>query len=165
MSLRRKFDSSSGHSSPWQSGPRLACELVTSAGESWPVTEAVMNELRELVKRAEGLALAGQWGDEAVSANTRILELDDRISGAYTRLARCFREQGNWLAARTMYQQVLLFDSRNRMAANQLVVVAERLNTTTTLLTSGYTREEQVILGVGGWTRQSWTGCSIDSRC
>lgn len=58
-----------------------------------------MKELRDLEKRAEALALGSAWGDEAISVNTRILELDDHISGAYTRLARCFKERGNALLA------------------------------------------------------------------
>jgi tetratricopeptide (TPR) repeat protein len=86
-----------------------------------------MNELHDLVKRAEALALGGKWDEEAIGVNTRILELDDRVPGAYTRLARCFKVQGNWLAARSMYRQVLAFDSSNRIASNQLAIVEERL--------------------------------------
>ncbi len=88
---------------------------------------AGMDELRDLVRRAEALALADTWGDEAIRLNTRILELDDRVAGAYTRLARCFKGQGNWLAARSMYRQVLAFDPSNRIASNQLAVVEEEL--------------------------------------
>jgi tetratricopeptide (TPR) repeat protein len=87
----------------------------------------MMDELRLLVKQAEALASEGNWGDEAIGVNTRILELDDRLAGVYTRLARCFREQGNWLAACSMYQQVLVFDSTNRIATNQLANLEERL--------------------------------------
>src|SRR5687768_15459870 len=84
-------------------------------------------QLGQLMKRAEDLALSGEWGDEAVDVNTRILELDDRIAGAYTRLARCFRERGDWLAARTMYEQVLEFDPSNLIARNQLGAIRDRL--------------------------------------
>jgi tetratricopeptide (TPR) repeat protein len=86
-----------------------------------------MGALQILVKQAEALALAGKWNDEAIALNTRILELDDRIAGAYTRLARCFTVQGSWLAARSMYRQVLEFDSNSRIASNQLAAVEERL--------------------------------------
>jgi tetratricopeptide (TPR) repeat protein len=86
-----------------------------------------MSELRALVRRAEILALAGAWDDESIRVNTRILELDDHVAGAYTRLARCFRAQGNWLAARSMYQQVLAFNPSSRIASNQLVAIEEIL--------------------------------------
>lgn len=88
---------------------------------------AQMERLTQLVRRAERLALAGDWGEEAININTRILELDDRVSGAYTRLARCFREQGNWLGARSRYLQVLSFDRDNVIARNQLCVVEREL--------------------------------------
>jgi Flp pilus assembly protein TadD len=86
-----------------------------------------MGELHDLVRQAENLALAGRWDGEAIGVNTRILELDDRVAGAYTRLARCFTVQRNWLAARSMYRQVLEFDPNNRIASNQLAAVEERL--------------------------------------
>lgn len=53
------------------------------------------------------------------------------VTGLYSRdtprLARCFKERGNWLAAQAMYQQVLAFDPGNQIASNQLVAVNEKL--------------------------------------
>lgn len=77
-------------------------------------------ELHDLERRAEELALSGEWGKSAVEINTRILEIDGRVAGAYTRLARCFHEQGQLLAAREMCKQVLTFDPSNRIALNRL---------------------------------------------
>lgn len=78
------------------------------------------NELADLRKQAEALALAGEWGERAIEVNTRMLELDDRAADAYTRLGRCFREQGRLEAAREMYLQVLEFDPQNKIATNSL---------------------------------------------
>ena len=86
-----------------------------------------VNELRRLVARSKALADGGRWDDEAIGVNTRILELDDRIAVAYTRLGRCFQVRRNWLAARSMYQQVLAFDPTNLIASNQLAAVNEKL--------------------------------------
>ena len=78
------------------------------------------NQLADLRKQAEALALAGEWGERAIEINTRMLELDDRAADAYTRLGRCFREQGRLEAAREMYLQVLEFDPQNKIATNSL---------------------------------------------
>jgi len=106
--------------------------LVSGFGRASPLGSLVpvgltMSELSQLVKRAEVLALGGEWGGEAIEVNTRILEVDERVPAAYTRLARCFKEQGNWLGARSMYQQVLEFDPNNQIARNQLLLIEEKL--------------------------------------
>lgn len=77
--------------------------------------------LRGLILQAEQLVRENNWSSKAIELNTRILELDDRVSGAYTRLAKCFREQGKYEAAREMYRQVLTFDPTNRIAGNSLI--------------------------------------------
>lgn len=83
--------------------------------------------LEQLISRAAELALAGNWGEEAIQLNTHILELDDKIAGSYTRLARCFKEQGNPLGAREMYLQVLAFQPENRIALNNLSCLEKEL--------------------------------------
>lgn len=74
--------------------------------------------LSVLRKKAESLALSGKWGQDSIHTNTQMLEIDEHASDAYTRLARCFLEQGNYLAAQDMYTQVLVFDPQNRIAIN-----------------------------------------------
>jgi Flp pilus assembly protein TadD len=56
-----------------------------------------------------------------------MLEIDDRAADAYTRLARCFREQGRLEAAREMYTQVLTFDSTNVIARNNLARIEKEI--------------------------------------
>lgn len=85
------------------------------------------NELADLRKQAEALALAGEWGERAIEINTRMLELDDQAADAYTRLGRCFREQGRLDAAQEMYLQVLEFDPPNKIATNSLRRIQEAL--------------------------------------
>jgi len=75
-------------------------------------------KLATLIKRAEELARVNNSSEEAVRINTMILELDDKISGSYTRLAFCFREQGKFDLAEEMYNQVLKFDPDNMVAQN-----------------------------------------------
>ncbi|MDA8139273.1 MAG: hypothetical protein M0036_11535 [Desulfobacteraceae bacterium] len=58
-----------------------------------------MDDVSVLRERAKKLALSGNWGDEAIDINTKMIELDDRAADAYTRLAKCFIEQGKKLAA------------------------------------------------------------------
>jgi tetratricopeptide (TPR) repeat protein len=85
------------------------------------------SEIHDLRRRAESLALAGEWGNTAIEINRRILEIDDHAAGAYTRLARCFREQGRLAAAREMYTQVLAFDPQNRIARNNLAKIEKEI--------------------------------------
>ncbi|MGH8065303.1 MAG: tetratricopeptide repeat protein [Candidatus Entotheonellia bacterium] len=85
------------------------------------------SELSDIRQRAQSLALAGDWGETAIQLNTRMLEIDDRAADAYTRLARCFREQGRLSAAREMYTQVLTFDSGNLIARNNLAKIEKEI--------------------------------------
>jgi tetratricopeptide (TPR) repeat protein len=85
------------------------------------------SEIRDLRQRAESLALSGEWGESAIRINTRLLKIDDRAADAYTRLARCFREQGRLEAAREMYTQVLTFDSNNVIARNNLAKIEKEI--------------------------------------
>lgn len=79
-----------------------------------------MEELQNLIAQAEQMARNGLFGDEAIYLNRRILEIDDRTEGAYTRLAKCFMVSEHYLAAREMYQQVLAFNRKNTIAINGL---------------------------------------------
>jgi tetratricopeptide (TPR) repeat protein len=85
------------------------------------------SEIHELRQRAESLALAGEWGEIAIEMNTRMLEIDDRAADAYTRLARCFREQGRLEAARQLYTQVLTFAPKNVIARNNLAKIEKEI--------------------------------------
>ena len=85
------------------------------------------SELHDLRERAKSLALAGEWGAAAIEINTRMLAIDDRAADAYTRLARCFREQGRLAAAHEMYMQVLTFDSHNVIARNNLAKIEKEI--------------------------------------
>src|SRR5215475_6777775 len=85
------------------------------------------SELHDLRRRPESLALSGEWGETAIKINTRMLEIDDRAADAYTRLARCFREQGRLRTAREMYTQILTFDSNNVISRNNLVKIEKEI--------------------------------------
>jgi tetratricopeptide (TPR) repeat protein len=85
------------------------------------------SEIHNLRQRAESLALSGEWGKIAIEINTRMLEIDDRAADAYTRLARCFREQGRLEAAREMYTQVLTFAPNNVIARNNLAKIEKEI--------------------------------------
>jgi tetratricopeptide (TPR) repeat protein len=89
---------------------------------------AIKTNLAKLCKKAETLALSGQWGKESIAVNTQILEIDEHVSAAYTRLARCFLEQKNYLAAQDMYTQVLAFDPKNTIALNNLQSIKKEIS-------------------------------------
>jgi Flp pilus assembly protein TadD len=84
-------------------------------------------EIHELRRRAESLARSEEWGEIAIEINTQMLEIDDHDAGAYTRLARCFLEQGKLEAAREMYTQVLIFDPNNSIACNRLPEIEKEI--------------------------------------
>jgi len=66
------------------------------------------NEIKNLIEKSIELAREGVSSKEAIEVNTRIIELDKTESGAYTRLAKCYFEQGKVLMALELYKQVIL---------------------------------------------------------
>ena len=76
--------------------------------------------LKDLVNKAKAFARLGDWGSEAVSVNTQIVEIDPLNSNAYTRLAKCFLSQEKLAAAHEMYLQVLEFDPKNMIACKNV---------------------------------------------
>lgn len=73
-------------------------------------------EFKILRKKAESLALSGNWDQEAIEINTKILEINERDSGAHTRLANCFKIKGEYFTAYGIYRNVLTYDPTNRIA-------------------------------------------------
>ena len=86
------------------------------------------SEIHDLRQRAESLSFSGEWGEIAIELNTRMLEIDDRAADAYTRLARCFREQGRLVAAREIYTQALTFAPKNVIARNNLAKIEKEIS-------------------------------------
>ena len=82
-------------------------------------------ELKKLRKQAESLALSGNWGQEAIEINTKILEIHSLESGAHTRLAQCFKMKGEYFRAYYIFRNVLNFDPKNNIARNQSELIRE----------------------------------------
>lgn len=101
-----------------------------------------MEKLEQLISRARELALAENWGQEAININVKILELDPKVGEAYTRLARCFDEQENLLGAREMYLQVLNFEPQNKIALNGLSRIEQKLK---------YIDDKQLVINVNSY--------------
>jgi tetratricopeptide (TPR) repeat protein len=78
------------------------------------------SDLENLREKAKQLALSDEWGPQAIAINTQMIELDEHAADAYTRLAKCFLAQNKIIAAYDMYKQVLEFDPKNRIAANNV---------------------------------------------
>jgi Flp pilus assembly protein TadD len=57
--------------------------------------------------RARRLAIAGDFGPEALALNVELLSIDPNDQDARTRLARCYREAGRIDEARSEYEEVL----------------------------------------------------------
>ncbi len=60
-----------------------------------------------LMYEAKRLGQRGEWGPNATSVNSRILELDPDNLAALTRRARCFFEQDDYPAAKKDYEKAL----------------------------------------------------------
>lgn len=72
-------------------------------------------ELTKLIEKAKDFALKGIRSNEAIEINARIIELDKTESGAYTRLAECYEEQGKLQRAVELYKQVIQYNN-NKLA-------------------------------------------------
>jgi tetratricopeptide (TPR) repeat protein len=70
--------------------------------------------------RARRLAIAGDFGAEALALNLELLRANADDNDARTRLARCYREAGRVEDAQVEYREVLRQDPKNRIAAGAL---------------------------------------------
>jgi hypothetical protein len=71
-------------------------------------------------ERARRLAIARDFGPEALALNLELLSIDPGDQDARTRLARCYRQAGRVDEARSEYEEVLRRDPKNRIAAGAL---------------------------------------------
>lgn len=80
-----------------------------------------------LRQQAGQLAQEQRWDETARSINERLIELDPDDVVAHTRLARCYREQGDFEAAQGLYRRVLELAPDSRIAQNGLAGIDESL--------------------------------------
>lgn len=67
-------------------------------------------DLEKLISIAIELTHKNIWDNTAIDINTRIIELNKSEAAAYTRLAKCYCEQGQILTAIEIYKQVIVDD-------------------------------------------------------
>jgi tetratricopeptide (TPR) repeat protein len=82
-----------------------------------------------LVLRSAELYEAGDWGPEALEVNRELVERHPDAAGARYRLAVCFEEAGETLAARAAYQRFLerrAEGTEARAARRRLAILRER---------------------------------------
>lgn len=80
-----------------------------------------------LRQQAERLAVSQRWDEEARRINARLIEIDPCDVAAHTRLARCYRLNGDARTAAALYRRVLSLQPNNRIAANALAVIADEI--------------------------------------
>lgn len=73
--------------------------------------------------RAMTLAVAQDFGDEALALNKRLVEADASDTASRTRLARCYLQAGKIDEADAEYREALRIDPRSRIAAGGLEMV------------------------------------------
>ncbi len=73
--------------------------------------------------RARALAMAGNFGAEALELNRRLVDANPADTASRTRLGRCYLEAGRLDEAETEYRVALRLDPRNRIAAGGLEMV------------------------------------------
>lgn len=77
------------------------------------------NELLETYKaEATQFAQNKKWDNETIEINSKIIDLDPKFTVAYTRIAKCFKEMGNYIKSFEIYGQILEFDPDNKIAQN-----------------------------------------------
>jgi hypothetical protein len=79
-----------------------------------------------LEDRARALAMAQNFGPDALDLNRRLVAANPADAGSRTRLARCYLEAGRLDEAEAEYREVLRLDARNRIAAGGLEMIAGR---------------------------------------
>ena len=79
-----------------------------------------MNSVPKLISKAEQLAIAGDWGNDAIRVNIMILKLNNNIPGAYCRLGRCYEERGDLTRARNAFTRALVLDPKSQGYRNAL---------------------------------------------
>ncbi len=79
-----------------------------------------------LEERARALAVAQDFGAEALDVNRRLVAANPSDEGSRTRLARCYVEAGRLDEAEAEYRAVLAANPRNRIAAGGLEAIQQR---------------------------------------
>jgi hypothetical protein len=75
--------------------------------------------------RARQLALAQDFGSEALRINEALVAANSADAASRTRLARCYREAGRLEDAEAQYREVLRLDPKNRIAAGGLQAIEQ----------------------------------------
>ena len=83
--------------------------------------------LEALVLEARRLRAQENWGEEAISVNTRILISDPTNIAALNRRARCYRERMDLVAAKADYQRALELDPKNVNVAKAIREIEEKV--------------------------------------
>jgi tetratricopeptide (TPR) repeat protein len=86
----------------------------------------VSRRFAALVSRAESLALAGDWGDEAGAVNAELLRLDPKNVAAHTRLGNWCLHHDRTEDAEKLYRRVIELDPSNLIARNRLGEIVRR---------------------------------------
>lgn len=81
--------------------------------------------MKKLEREARDLRAREDWGEKAIVANTRILEVDPRNKAALNRRAKCYRKQNDLLAAETDYRRSLELDPENAHVGDALNEIQE----------------------------------------
>jgi hypothetical protein len=79
--------------------------------------------------RARALAIAQDFGAEALTLNGQLVAADPTDVASRTRLARCYREAGRLDDSEAEYREVLRQDPRNRIAAGGLEAIERERHT------------------------------------
>lgn len=76
-------------------------------------------------ERARSLALAQDFGTEALRINEELVAVNPGDLASRTRLARCYREAGRAEDGVAQYREVLRLDPKNRIAAGGLITIEQ----------------------------------------
>ncbi|RPJ70538.1 MAG: tetratricopeptide repeat protein [Acidobacteria bacterium] len=77
-------------------------------------------------ERARALAVAQNFGPEALDLNRELVTSNPGDLASRTRLARCLLEAGRVEEAEAEYREVLRYDSKSRIAANAIEVIQQQ---------------------------------------
>ena len=72
---------------------------------------------------ARSLAIAQDFGAEALAVNTQLVAANPADTASLTRLARCYREAGRFDESEALYREVLRLDPRNLIAKGGLLTI------------------------------------------